>query len=137
MNKKFMFAVLALSGGVIYTSAPQADGKAKVEKEGAEKKKKNVLVTLPSAKVLVERLTQIGMAHFAEKTGIHEELGDQQKYAMGVAIAVECAYSNYDAYLKNPKMKQIMNMAKGNLIKTILKDSPEAIAELEAAKLIE
>lgn len=145
MNKKIMLVLIALNFGSLNASAPQADGKAKAENEVAENKpakaakKEPVLVKLPSAKVLGERLQGLRMAHFMEKTGLHEDLGDQERYAVGVAIAVEMAYSEYDNYFKKSGVQSMMgviNLVKDSLIKAILKDSPEAIAELVAAKLI-
>jgi hypothetical protein len=67
---------------------------------------------------------------------IVNQLADQQKEALGVALRVELALYDYNEYLKQPMLATIMNMRKPEIIKTILQDSPDALAELKQHNLI-
>lgn len=102
-----------------------------------------VLVTLPNKQTLTQRLASIGLDHFIEKTKIVSQLAGQEKEALGVAIAVECALYDYNEYLtqsmpdkQSRMMATLMNMRKPQIIEAILQDSPDALAELKQHKLI-
>lgn len=89
-------------------------------------------IKLPSAETINKRLVDEGFNHFVEKTKIGETLGDQEKYPLGVAMAVELALYDYNEYLNNPVMAITMQMRKPAIMQCILKDHPSAITELEA-----
>jgi hypothetical protein len=87
-------------------------------------------VLMPTAEVLNKRLDEIGMRHFAQKTTIVEDLADQNKDALGVAVAVESALDDYSEKVKNPMLTNTVGMQKSLIIKTLLQDYPEALKEL-------
>ena len=89
-----------------------------------------VLVKLPNAEILSERLSSKGFGHFAEKTQIVNQLANQELEVLGVMVAVDLALSDYHENLNNPTMAASMEMNKPVLLNLILKDSPKALEEL-------
>ena len=94
------------------------------------------VITLPSAQVLSQRLRQIGLDHYLEKSRIDQQLGGQKKYPMGVALAVELSLHDYVKGTPMPMLSTMMQMRKPEIIETILQDHPEAIAELKEVGLL-
>lgn len=94
-----------------------------------------VLVTMPDAKILQERLSAHGFDHFMEKTRIVQQLAGQQKEALGVAMAVELALYDYCQSLP-PMMQSLMTMRKPQLIEALLEGQSAAIQELKDNKLL-
>lgn len=93
-------------------------------------------VKLPSQKEIANRLGKLGMDHFVEKTKIDKQLGDQIRHPLGVPLAVECALYDYNEYLKQPMIDNLMQMRKPEIIKAILHDHPEAIESLKKDGLL-
>ena len=122
MNLKVVFAISALCtlAHINYASAPKSSD--------AQKNEEVLCVTMPSSKILLERLEKDGLSHFAEKTKIHEKLGGQKEFPIEVARQVE---HDYDQYMKNPMMSALMKMNKGDIIQLLLQDFPEAFKQLD------
>jgi hypothetical protein len=93
-------------------------------------------VKLPSQKEISSRISNLGMDHFVEKTKIDKTLGDQERYPTGVSLAVELALYDYNEYLKQPMMANLMQMRKPEIITAILQDHPEAIESLKKDGLL-
>lgn len=94
-------------------------------------------ITLPEQKIIAQRLRNIGLDHFVEKTKIDKQLGGQERYPLGVGVAVECALYDYNEYLENPQMAFMMQMNKPTIIKAILQDHPQAIESLKKDGVLE
>lgn len=96
--------------------------------------------TMPSAEVIRERFQ--GFDHFLEKTNLVQQLAGQEKHPFGVAMAVDLALHDYNAYLAKGtpapmlRMLQAQNqMNKPLFIRLLLQDCPTALTELEKAGL--
>jgi hypothetical protein len=89
------------------------------------------IIELPSAQILRERLQAKGLSHFAEKTEIDKELGNQKLYPSGVVLAVEQALYDYDKYMKMPAANVLMQRRKPQILEALLQDHPEAIINLK------
>lgn len=98
---------------------------------------KAMLITLPAADVLKERLCAQGLNHFVQKTKIHQVLNGKQLFPLDVGVAVELAMSDYAEYIKHPVIVRQMQLRKREIIKTILQDYPVAIAQLEKEGVLE
>lgn len=92
---------------------------------------KSTSIQLPPASVINQRLEDLGLRYFLEKTKIDQQLGNQKKYPIGVALTVELSLSDFAKTVGNPVASRLMQMQKPEIIKAILQDFPEAIAELE------
>lgn len=95
------------------------------------------VIVMPHKDVLYKRLANIGLTHFMEKTNIIQVLADQEKYPIGVAMAVELAIDDYINYMcKNSPQPQrcptaiLMSMHRSLIYKVLLEDYPEALDEL-------
>lgn len=95
-------------------------------------------VTMPSANILQDRLSECGLEHFMEKTKIVSQLAGQTKAPLGVAMTVALSYADYheDLSRRMPKpmarmMMVQMEMSKPMLFEALLKDEPEALDELK------
>jgi hypothetical protein len=91
-----------------------------------------VLVKLPSAEVLKQSISKIASKHFVEKTKIHTVLGDKEREAVTIVLAVEMACDQYlesfESNEKKAKIKALIN--KRAIIITILEGHDAAIKEL-------
>ncbi len=87
-------------------------------------------VKMPDEKTLNKRMANIGMNHFAEKTGIVKQMAGQQKEALAVVMAVELALYDYAELVKNPAVTITANMNKNMVIEAFLQDHPEKLQEL-------
>lgn len=95
------------------------------------------LITLPARDVLIKRLNKLGLAHFVERTNILDQLADKEKEPFGVWYAVKLALSDYTQLVKgNPVVGLVACAKREDMIKAILKDSPQAIDELKRDGLI-
>lgn len=96
---------------------------------------------MPSKEILETRLRENGFNYFMEKTDIVETLAGTEKVALGVNMEVELAYYHFEEYMRKgnaPKSGIItMRMRQSQLIKCLLQEFPEAIAELESMGLLE
>ena len=97
---------------------------------------KEMRIKLPSAEILQERLNDMGLEYFREKTELHQQLGNKTLHPMGVAVAVELALADMSKIVKMPMMDELLQMCKSEIIETILKDDPEAIAELKKTGIL-
>jgi hypothetical protein len=138
LNKKlFVLVVLLNLAGLSQANEAATDAGNTVARPNSKSMigrvtdQKEITVTLPSASVIHQRLKELGLEHFMEKTGIDKELGGAKKYPLGVALAVELSLFDYAKYLKDPKADFVLTRVKPSIIKAILRDSPAAIAELE------
>lgn len=101
-----------------------------VNKLQAAKKSAAMLVTMPSAEILAKRLRERGVDHFMGKTRLHEKLGGQQKYLVGVLASLETALSEYEQDI--PLAGQLMAFRRNELLEALLKDFPDALNQLYA-----
>ena len=89
-------------------------------------------ITMPSEKELEKRLVGIGQLHFNEKTKIARDLGGRVMEPQGVFLAVQFAYYDYLLEFEGNIPAQIsIKMNKPLVLKELLKDSPQALQELE------
>jgi hypothetical protein len=105
-----------------------------------------VKVTVPKKEKLEEIVTRITCTdRFAKDTKILD-IAEEEKEAVGVALAVDSAIYQYIESMKQrsndkaaiQKIGAALNvLARDNLIKEILKDSPQAIEELLKRKVID
>jgi hypothetical protein len=93
-------------------------------------------IKMPNAKVLHERLDAIGVGHFAERTQIIKRLAGEELAALGVATAVEQAMDDYRRISPNPRAFRQTEMLQPDILKALLKDSPEALNELKGHGLL-
>jgi hypothetical protein len=98
-----------------------------------------VLVKMPSAKILAERLEEMHLGYFAQKTNIVEDLAGQEKEAIAVVVALNVAFLSYSKVLReNPHAGMLefqVNLLKLDLLNTLLQDFPDAIEELKSSGL--
>lgn len=94
-------------------------------------------ITLPSAQVINDRLCGIGQHYFAEKSGIAQDLAGKELYPVGVNLAVYLAIEDFAQYMGNPMAGRLMAMQAPDIVCALLKDHPEAIAELKASGAFE
>jgi len=102
-------------------------------------------IRMPDKTTLELLLQEKGLHHFIEKTNVIQDLADQEKYALGIAISIDGACAQYRGLLNknisDERRKMTNNMivdaVRSMLYKTILKDYPEALQELQEAGLIE
>ena len=95
-------------------------------------------------KTLEQLLQEKGLQHFIDKTNVIQNLADQEKYALGVAAAIEDACAQYRGLLnknisdETRKMtnNMIVDAARSMTYKTLLKDHPEALQELKEARVL-
>lgn len=121
--------LLALGASVLF--ATNSFGAAAAAAYGKE------VIRLADKKTLTDRLNGLGFEHFVEKTTLVKDLADQEKYPLGVVIAVDLALGDYGRKLNNDMVADIMYLRKNQLIKALLKDHPEAIASLKKSKILE
>jgi len=95
-------------------------------------------IKMPDAQTLQQRLSNKGFGHFAEKTNIVDELAEQEKFPMGIAVSIELSYSDYAENLKEGMPAPMANMAmmqmernKPILFEALLQDHKEALQKLE------
>ena len=88
-------------------------------------------IRLRDQKTLTDRLHKLGFEHFVEKTTLVKDLANQEKHPCGVVMAVELALYDYNEYLNNPIMENLMHMRKPELVKALLQDHPEAMVSLK------
>lgn len=101
------------------------------------------LYRMADTAVLRARLAEHGFGYFQEKTHLAEKLGGSEKYALGVAVAVECAFDDYQAYLAETSAQQLtrlamrtMSMRKDALLEALLlPEHQAALDELAASDL--
>jgi hypothetical protein len=119
--KNIMKFVLSLAAVVILSTSASA-----------------VLVKLPSAEILKQRITKVASKHFAEKAKLHTALGGQEKEAVVIALMVELAYAEYLEYFEdNTKKSKIATLVnKSSILLTILDGEDAAIRELAQAGLL-
>ncbi len=98
-------------------------------------KSKSLLVIMPNAQILQDRLRKCGFDYFMENTDIVKKLADQQRYPIGIAIAIELCFLAYNKNLKNEETgKIIMALTKMNkflLFEALLEGEPKALKELK------
>ena len=101
-----------------------------------------VLVTLPSKEILEKRFNEMGLTYFVEKSKIVNKAAGEEKEALGVAMLVELSIHDYIEYLKKGMPAPMVNisaaqmqMSKPHIFEILLKDSPEALKELQDAGL--
>lgn len=93
-------------------------------------------VPLPDAETISKRLRANGHAYFDEKSNIAQELGGEEKYPLGVVLAVDMALYDMRSTLDRTTWVGMM-MLKTMIIETILIDYPEAMEELMAMEELE
>lgn len=103
-----------------------------------------VKVILPKKEILEEMITRITCTdRFVQVTKILD-IAEEEKEAVGVALAIDSAIYQFtksiEEYDKEAAKKTgacLRVLARDNLIKEILKDSPKAIEELEKRGVID
>lgn len=86
-------------------------------------------ITMPSAKVLAERLREAGFGYYDEKTKISQKLGGQEKHPFGIPnLASQTDYDFNEDLGNNPRTIALTAMINPKLIKILLKDHPEALS---------
>lgn len=102
---------------------------------------KEQLITLPSAEELAKR---IAFPHLLEKTELHKRLSGHTLYPSDIVAELEMAFEGYRAYLikggvpgDRANLLRRLPAFKSSIMKTILQDHPEAIAELTAIGYIQ
>jgi len=98
---------------------------------GAGKDIDTIEIEMPTIEILQERLENLGLTNFAEKTKIINKLAGKKFEALSIAIEVELAIYNYNKYMQQPKHAILMQIRKPSLLKALLKDVPQALHELE------
>jgi len=88
-------------------------------------------IMLPDAKTLSERFHAADLDYFNEKTKIINQLANQKKALLGVALAVELALYDFSEYIKNPIISMLMNMRKDDILQLLLQDIPGAYEKLQ------
>ena len=117
--KKILTSLLLISFAATYVNA--------AEKE---------IITMPSAEVLKERFSTLGLNYFDEKTGIIEQLANEKKHPMGVVMALELCLYDYNEYMaQQPMIGRMMQINKPIILQALLKDHPEALEQLEKVGL--
>ena len=96
-----------------------------------------VLVKLPRANIINDRLQELGLGHFAEKTKLASKISEQELEAIGVAIAVELAILDYseDPGITNHASAGIQAL-EPTIIRALLQHSPDAIHQLEILDIL-
>lgn len=90
-------------------------------------------ITLPEADILKCRLTEAGFEHFVEKTALVEAMAGKQWKVSTMVEAIQAELRMYCRF--NGMMAILAARKKSLLIEAFLKDSPEALKELEEAGL--
>ncbi|MGC2310436.1 MAG: hypothetical protein WA432_02340 [Candidatus Babeliaceae bacterium] len=91
-----------------------------------------MLVKLPDANILNNRLREDGLELFVNKTKIDQTLGNQSMGALAVLLSLEGAIRNYNKDLDpitatlNP-----LEARKRKIIGIILQDNPEALEQVD------
>jgi hypothetical protein len=119
--KRIVFSVALLS----LCSAHQA-----MELVGPVKKPDGVLVQLPAANIIEERLLGAGYRHFCEETHIYKKLGNFCSVS-SVANTVLFAVNDYNQYCREQCFSPLSKADKYKIAKLILQDSPQALEHLE------
>lgn len=92
-------------------------------------------VTIPSASILKQKLNELDLADFSEKTDIVDRLGGKELGARTVVFIVESAIKDY--LLRSPRVNIFkMEMARPVLMEMILENSPEAVKEYKKNGLL-
>ena len=91
----------------------------------------SVLVEIPNTKELQERFWEQGWTYFDEKSHLIEMIEGRSMEALGVYTQVGFALDTFAKYVNNPAVSITMKMMKGKIVKEILRDSKEAIQELQ------
>lgn len=87
-------------------------------------------VILPSAEVLTERLAQEAFGHFIQNTNIIKQLANKELETYVVAMHIETAWHNYTKRLTlTADQRSVLDIRKPELLKIILKDNPEEVAD--------
>ncbi len=97
-------------------------------------------IKLPPADILRTRLSEIGLDHFVNHSGLVDDLANLEKTALGVRIACDRAVERYHSFLHHDNLSVPMLSAyklqleskQRWLLETLLCDTPEALKELEA-----
>jgi hypothetical protein len=76
----------------------------------------NSLIKLAPANVLSQNITDIGMAHFLEKTELHTQLGGQTKHNLGIDAVIEGSKYDYLEYLNKSINGPMLNILKTQLM---------------------
>ena len=88
-----------------------------------EQKAEDTLIKLRSAKEIKESLCKAGFDHFVKVTNIHQRLGDQETYLVGVKVCLDLALEEYKLHFKDPIGKKeavTMRAYKDHIVKAIL-----------------
>jgi hypothetical protein len=90
-------------------------------------------IKMPSSATLNKRLTEMGLQDFFEKTEIRI-ISDQMKFPNEIPTRVEMHLREYDN--TNPSQALAARAKKEAIVRSILKDHPQAIVELENEGII-
>lgn len=94
--------------------------------------------SIPSSEVLVERIRNIGLQDFIEKTQIIQEIAGKKLSPMNLYMSVDEAIVAYQRYaLQHPKeaADEVFGNTDSKLLAAIWQDCPRALGALEAEGL--
>jgi hypothetical protein len=95
------------------------------------------LITMPSAQVLNERLSGIGLQHFAEKTDLIKQLAGDSHPLSIVMFAVDKSVSEYNARLYNTGTAEAEKPTMPTVVKVLLQNYPGVLDMLAFGDLLE
>ena len=87
-------------------------------------------ITLPSAEVLTQQLTKMGLSEIVERTQIIALLADKKKLPIGVHTVIEQELAEYEESIGNTT-GIIADQFRGELHTAILKHFPDALKEVQ------
>ena len=92
-------------------------------------------ITLPPAATIKQRLHEMGLNHFLEKTKFDQKLGGEKRAPEGVVIAFDLSMYDYAENLKGQPMARsilgTLHLVRPKVIKAILQEHPQAFKQLE------
>lgn len=96
-----------------------------------------VLVKMPNGEIINKRLNEIGFEHFADNTGIADELADKELQANQIVTILKNSFHEYAKHMPRPELTVAqMEIDKPYILEALLQNSPEALQELEKQGLL-
>jgi len=105
--------------------------------KGAEDKKGDKVVIMPSKEILSQKLVKHDLKHFMEKTELVTSLADKKLQPLGVAMLLELALDGYSRSVESMQVGVMMQVSKSDIFEVLLQDAPTALQELAVCGLYE
>jgi len=129
-----------LAGTPVFVTslATQATMFRRAYSEKSVSRQKVQLIKMPAEEETREKVSSIMMGpQFVEQTTLLKRLAGKSLKPLGVMVAVDLAFAEYQETCGNDKLYVAASMRKDDLIRELLKDGPEAVDYLKKDGLIE